>query len=300
MKQHIVGKIDNMHDVIESISTREMALLIWILIVITVTMISKHSRHSILGIVTAFFNHKHMAIWASFALIILFVTILFARLSFWHNSFIKDIIIWFVTAGIVYCFNAISMDTNNKSISKVLKENLSIVVIIEFLTELKTFGLIIELTIVPIFSFLSLLFYVSKKEQRNYKVSNFLEVIINVAIGLFLFATVKLWFCNDESINSQQSVVSFFIPIVYTILSLPIYVLYKVIARYNTLFNRTLFKEGNGREFKLRIIRLCGLSIEKIKIFSERYLYKITKRITHDEMAELLNEFEKEIKQEKI
>lgn len=56
-------------------------------------------------------------------------------LSFIHleNIYIKDIIIWFLFSGLIYCMNAVSSEADERYIQKVLKDNLKLTMILEFL-----------------------------------------------------------------------------------------------------------------------------------------------------------------------
>lgn len=78
------------------------------------------------------------------------ITLIFCQLPFWDNIYIKDIIVWFIFSGLIYCMNAVSKDADEKYIENILKNNLKFTVIFEFIMNTFTFNIWIELIIVPI------------------------------------------------------------------------------------------------------------------------------------------------------
>lgn len=113
-------------------STRELASIFWLLIIIIYLLNFKEIRNSFYNIFKAFIAKKLLIIWIPYIIYIVFLTYIFSLCSFWNIFFIKDIILWSITSGILNYINAADNKSNEQYISKILKDNLKLLVIIEF------------------------------------------------------------------------------------------------------------------------------------------------------------------------
>lgn len=79
-----------------------------------------------------FFDKKLRILWEIILLYVLAITMIFYRSSIWENIYIKDIIM-VSFSGLIYCMNAVSSEADERYIQKVLKDNLKLTMILEFL-----------------------------------------------------------------------------------------------------------------------------------------------------------------------
>ena len=93
---------------ISILSTREWATLIWGLLFLVYIMCHKEIRKSFWKVIVIFFDKKLRILWEIILLYVLAITMIFYRSSIWENIYIKDIIIWFLFSGLIYCMNAVS------------------------------------------------------------------------------------------------------------------------------------------------------------------------------------------------
>lgn len=70
-----------------------------------------------------------------------------------------------------------------------------------------------------------------------------------------------------------DTLVSFFVPIVYLILVTPLEYAFELYSKYEMLFIRMSFKEPSDKNVKrkrrLKAIKACGLSVRKIILFQK-------------------------------
>lgn len=92
------------------LSTREWATLIWGLLFLVYIMCHKEIRKSFWKVILIFFDKKLRILWEIILLYVLAITMIFYRSSIWENIYIKDIIIWFLFSGLIYCMNAVSSE----------------------------------------------------------------------------------------------------------------------------------------------------------------------------------------------
>lgn len=104
--------------VMSILSTREWATLIWGCIFLLYVLYHKEIRKSFWNIVVRFFDKKLRILWEIIFLYVLMITVVFSHLPIWENIYIKDIVIWFVFSGLIYCMNAVSSEADETYIKK--------------------------------------------------------------------------------------------------------------------------------------------------------------------------------------
>ena len=60
-------------------------------------------------------------------------------------------------SGLIYCMNAVSSEADERYIQKVLKDNLTLTMILEFFMNTFTFNIWIELAIIPIITIITVM-----------------------------------------------------------------------------------------------------------------------------------------------
>ena len=125
-------------------------------------------------------------------------------------------------SGLTICMNAVAGEADEKYISKVLKDNIRFTVVTEFLLSTFTFSLGVELIIIPIMTAITLLDVVAAQKSETVAVHKLLQSVI-AFIGLCLvFQTVKVGIREYRELNMVDTLVSFFIPMVYLLFVTPL------------------------------------------------------------------------------
>lgn len=282
------------------LSTREWATIIWILIVLICILRNKKTRKSFLDVIKILFGKVLIKVWLITALYVFIISFVFSKTAIWDPIYIKDIVIWYLTAGIIFCFNAVSRESDERFILNVLKDNLKFTIIIEFIYSTFTFGLLVELLIIPIITILTIIDAITEHKKEYHTVHEFIQYIF-VIIGIWLFyETFKIGLREYKELNILNTFVSFMIPIIYLILIMPLEYAIELYSKYETLFFRISFKNSNDkkviRKRKLLIIKECGLSIHNVLLFQKEYCSKMYTKMSDDNFALLINEFKNEKK----
>lgn len=282
------------------LSTREWATIIWILIVLICILRNKKTRKSFLDVIKILFGKVLIKVWLITALYVFIISFVFSKTAIWDPIYIKDIVIWYLTAGIIFCFNAVSRESDERFILNVLKDNLKFTIIIEFIYSTFTFGLLVELLIIPIITILTIIDAITEHKKEYHTVHEFIQYIF-VIIGIWLFyETFKIGLREYKELNILNTFVIFMIPIIYLILIMPLEYAIELYSKYETLFFRISFKNSNDkkviRKRKLLIIKECGLSIRNVLLFQKEYCSKMYTKMSDDNFALLINEFKNEKK----
>lgn len=259
-------------------STRELATAFWvgaILIAVGMAIVTnKKIRQGFIGVLKCFFNRKLRKLWEIYFLYIGIITLMFSRFPIWKNIYLKDIILWTFFSGLTICMNAVAGEADEKYISKVLKDNIRFTVVTEFLLSTFTFSLWVELIIIPIMTAITLLDVVAAQKSETVAVHKLLQSVI-AFIGLCLvFQTVKVGIREYRELNVTNTLVSFFIPIVYLLLVTPLEYAFELYSKYEMLFIQMHFKEPSDkmvrRKRHLKVIKVCGLSVKRIMLFQKQ------------------------------
>lgn len=278
-----------------NLSSREWATIIWGAALFFYMIIKKEIRSSLYNLIKIFFSKKLRKLWIAYFLYISIITFLFSLLSFWKLVFIKDVMVWALFSGLIYFINALSKEVDETYFIKIIIENFRIVIIIEFITSIFTFNIFIELLIVPIFTIVFIMNYIFEKYIKYkdlYKLTDYLMASMGI---IFLFKTIEVGINEYRNLNFIDTLISFMIPIIYLILTLPMMYFISLCSKYESLFLRMSFREGEDEKInkihRFYVIKTCNISIKKVIIFTNEYLQRLYKGISEEEFNSLLNEF---------
>ena len=259
-------------------STRELATAFWIgviLIAVGVTIVTnKKIRQGFIGVLKCFFNRKLRKLWEIYFLYIGIITLMFSRLPIWKNTYLKDIILWTLFSGLTICMNAVAGEADEKYISKVLKDNIRFTVVTEFLLSTFTFSFWVELIIIPITTVIVLFDTVAEHKSDAIAVHKLLQDVMAFAGLCVILQTVRVGILEYRELNVINTLVSFFIPIVYLLLVTPLEYAFELYSKYEMLFIQMHFKEPSDkmvrRKRHLKVIKVCGLSVKRIMLFQKQ------------------------------
>lgn len=259
-------------------STRELATAFWIgaiLIAVGMAIVTnKKIRQGFIGVLKCFFNRKLRKLWEIYFLYIGIITLMFSRFPIWKNMYLKDIILWTLFSGLTICMNAVAGEADEKYISKVLKDNIRFTVVTEFLLSTFTFSFWVELIIIPITTVIVLFDTVAEHKSDAIAVHKLLQDVMAFAGLCVILQTVRVGILEYRELNVINTLVSFFIPIVYLLLVTPLEYAFELYSKYEMLFIQMHFKEPSDkmvrRKRHLKVIKVCGLSVKRIMLFQKQ------------------------------
>lgn len=259
-------------------STRELATTFWtgiILVAVGMAIVTnKKARKSFIEVLKCFFGRKIRMLWEIYFLYIGIITFLFSRLPIWESIYLKDIIIWTFFSGLTICINAVAGEADEKYILKVLKDNIRFTMVTELLLSTFTFSFWVELIIIPITTVIVLFDTVAEHKSDAIAVHKLLQDVIAFAGLCVILQTVRVGILEYRELNVINTLVSFFIPIVYLLLVTPLEYAFELYSKYEMLFIQMHFKEPSDkmvqRKRRLKVIKVCGLSVKRIMLFQKQ------------------------------
>lgn len=277
------------------LSTREWATLIWGCIFMLYVLCHREIRKSLWNVIVIFFDKKLRILWEIILLYVLTITMVFCYLPIWENIYIKDIIIWFLFSGLIYCMNAVSSEADETYIKKILKDNLKFTMILEFFMSTFTFNIWIELAIIPVITIITVMNVIAEKKEEYKSVHKLLDSILAIAGFWIFYETIKIGINEYRQLNIINTLVSFMIPIVYLILIIPLEYILELYSKYEVLFLRMTFKEEKDKRIRLHhrtaIFRECNFSVRKILLFQREYMIQMYALMKEDEFNQLMQKF---------
>ena len=281
-------------------STRELATAFWvgaILIAVGMAIVTnKKIRQGFIGVLKCFFNRKLRKLWEIYFLYIGIITLMFSRSPIWKNIYLKDIILWTLFSGLTICMNAVAGEADEKYISKVLKDNIRFTVVTEFLLSTFTFSFWVELIIIPITTVIVLFDTVAEHKSDAIAVHKLLQDMMAFAGLCVILQTVRVGILEYRELNVINTLVSFFIPIVYLLLVTPLEYAFELYSKYEMLFIQMHFKEPSDkmvrRKRHLKVIKVCGLSVKRIMLFQKQCIPRMYVSMSDSEFEALISQLE--------
>ena len=194
----------------------------------------------------------------------------------WNWILVKDVIIWVLFVATPICFKAaVNRKKCQYPFKRMIIDNFVWSAVLEFFISAFTFSFLAEMIVVPAFSLLVLLQNHDRENEQYKSVHKILDGA-SVITGLIL-----LGFTIDKAVKViaqdgiVDSLVSFSIPIIFSVVFLPVVYFLAVKGQYHDLFVLVRIRNKDGEKVltlkKRKIFSACGLSYRKILNFRKAY-----------------------------
>lgn len=280
-------------------NNREIATLIVLLSFLIFTIYKANDKKdlysSFMIVIKALFARQ------IFIIIILLISYLYYEIKFlkyigfFEPSLLKEVIIWsFGAFGLILKHTKITEDENFSE--KLILDNLKFIVIFEFICNMYTFNLFVEVIIIFSVTMLILMKTVSDYQEKNetnlrtVKIINFLLNIFSLVIIIF---TINQLINNYNSIEIVRNLKSFFLPLMLILFYLPFYYMVILYSKYEMIFISMQFfiKDINlNNHLKRKVFTYCFLDYSRLKRIHQN-LYHFQKNNTKSEIDESFDKF---------
>lgn len=250
-------------------NNREIAIAVWILVIFIILLFIRGIRESLKDLVKVLFHRKILILVLSIIVHTVGITFVLHLLNFWNISLLKDTILWLCFSGIVICFRYVSSKEDENLLRNIIIDNIKIVIIIEFITNLFTFPLAAELVLIPFMAFIAGLDVIAKTDKKNISVVrllNGLQIIIGLFILIYAFSQAIADYKNIVNLDTLKS---FLLAPLLAVLFSPFVYFMALLVKYELLFLRLEMGCEKSKKLKnyakKKIILYCLLSLKKIK-----------------------------------
>ena len=212
-------------------NNREIAVGFWVMVSGIALLFVKSARKPLKKIIILLLSKKFIAFYLVFAGFLFLVLAFLKWIGFWNINLLKDTVFWVLLVEFPIFVKTIEKAKDNCFFGNLIKENIALSVIIEFFVGFWTFSLWVEIILIPITVFFSLVYALSEREKKHHPVKKFFDRL-TVLWGLIILITAIQRFAQaPEGFINIETLKSFLLPIVLLFLNLP--VVYGL-ALYNT------------------------------------------------------------------
>lgn len=134
----------------ETFNNREIAVATWAAVLFAWAMTQGSIRASLKNVIRAFFHRRIQGVLALMAAYIALLVYGLSEADLWNAGQLKNTIIWAVSVAAVLLFRLPSISEDADYFKQALKDNLKLIVVLEFIVSFYTFSMLTELIIVPV------------------------------------------------------------------------------------------------------------------------------------------------------
>ena len=171
----------------EIFNNREIAAFIWVGVLLAWVLSKETMRQPTHRLFASLFNLKILTAFFYVIAYIIFAVIALHTIGLWDVSQLKATIYWTLMVGIASLFRMDKITDDDNYFVKAVKDQLAILVVLEFLVGLYPFNLFVELILLPFLTIVAALAEFSKHDEKNKAVKSFLEWILALS-GLAMLA----------------------------------------------------------------------------------------------------------------
>lgn len=263
----------------EIFTTREIAIGIWAVVFFSIMSMNKQVRISLIRVVKSALVPR-LAIPA--IAIYLYATLFCfgaAQCSVWEKEHYKDVFMWVTFVGMPICFGAVFKQAP-EYFKKAIIDNFKLTVLFEFVFSSFTYSLVAEMIIIFVVFWLNAMYTVANRTSGYKVTAHIIHKLLNIIYIAMLFATCKHAVENFRINQAPQMIISLIIPIVLSVLYIPISYTIGVYSNYFEAFIRMRFFEPQEKTVRFRhrikAISACKFSIYKTRLLSQtcpKYMY---------------------------
>ncbi|AEM78249.1 hypothetical protein [Thermoanaerobacter wiegelii] len=260
------------------LNNREIAILLWSAGFLIFMLKDKKVRNSFLDVLRTFASKTFIVLFFSMFIWISFIIYILYKVGFWEFSLIKDTIIWIIFIPVPMLFDSTDKAMKEEYFKKKIKENFSFNMVLEFIINRYTFSLICELIIVPIIALLGMVLVIASREEKYSSVEKVTSFILGVS-GIFILLNATCLVIKDlKSFVCIETLKSFLLPVILTVLYLPFVYLFVLYLVYEQVYSRLKMKKYIDKELRTYIMKklFCKFNF---KLYDLRKF--VTKNITN-------------------
>lgn len=278
------------------LDNRELALVIWLLALLTFGLLSKRMRPSFISVFKALAAPKIIfviALMAAYAGLLVYLLYLG---NIWTWDLVSETLFWFFGPAIVLFSRFDKAGQDPRFFRRTLVTAIELTVLIEFLVNVYPLSLIAELFLVPVFVLIGGMVAVASTKKEYRQVKAFLDVIL-VLIGLsFLGYAIYRIVEDPQGFPTFGTLREFSVPILLTVALLPFVYAMAVFATYEIMFLRLRWKLKDGkllRYAKWRVFRAALFRLRTITRFASAYPSALTDRSSRADVDRVVNEIQR-------
>ena len=279
-------------------STREVAIAIYILLLIVFLLSNKQTRSIAINMIG---NALKKPIITVFLIIVGYgtiITLILSNFDFWKTIYLKDIIFWILFIGVPISFSAV--ENKEKDFFKsIVFRNFAFSALVEFVFGTFTLHFVVELILQPIVFLLTAVQIKTMHDDENKQVNNICNWLLSIIGFVIIGLTIEEIVIQIRELNKFDLLISFLTPIVYSFVFVPLAYIIAVYAKYEDIFcmfwfNDRTTEKAIAKSRRKQAIKTCGLSYKKQKQFKKYCAIELTVNSTETDFERVIKDFKGE------
>lgn len=274
------------------INSREIAMGLWFLVFLAWVIRSDRVRRALREVLTSALHRKIVIPVVLLVLYVLLVVRGLEAVGLWDHSLLKDTVIWFLFSGVVLFFSPVTGWDEKKPFRQVMREQLSLLLPLEFLINTYTFPLYIELLLVPALVFMGLVGIVAEYENNFEHARQFASSLQAIAGWVMIIFVLARFLGDLGTLRWFDTLRELALPPILTLCILPAAFLFLLFAHYETLFLRIGLTGNLERDVrwraKWRLFQHLGLNLARIDEYSRNHALALNRIRSRSDLDELL------------
>lgn len=281
---------------IPELNTRETAVVSWSALLLAFLLTKPEIRRGFLQLAATMFG----SIWVIGPILAAggyMVGVVFAleRVGYWTPTMTKITVVWFVGGALVALFNTKDVDVAYYRV--LVLRNAGLVVIVEFLSNVHTFPLPVELVFVPLATLLAMTQVVAEASPEYVAIRKPLAVVTTL-LGLTALAlSLNYVAANFDRVATATNLKQLALPLVLAGCFVPFLVAMRYVTVWQTMLRMVRAgTHGNHALYlfaRREIVRACGISLGRAQLFESRFRGRLWGVETETDVSDVVQDFRK-------
>lgn len=222
-------------------NTREIAVLAWTTIALFWALTRKEVRSALFHVIKAFFVRRISTVLAVMAAYVSLIVFLLSKVGIWEVLHLKNTLIWFFSVAIVARFEIINISEDQDYFKKAIRDNLKLIVLIEFIISVYTFSFFVEFLIVPLVTIIVVMLTKAETNEDYAPVEKLLNFVLTLTALLLVGYAVYKVIVDFDQLATIGTLMDFVLPPMLSISLLPFLFLALTWSSYENAAIRTNF-----------------------------------------------------------
>ncbi len=183
--------------------------------------------------------------------------------GFWELALLKDTAFWVLFVELPLFTKAIEKADSGRFFSKLIRENVTIAVAIEFFVGFWTFSLITEIILIPLTVLISVLYVLAGQDKKHRSVKRFFDGLLVLWGMILLINAIYSLIHAPNQFFSFDTLKSLLLPLVLLVFNLPVVYGLALYNTYEQIFIRIKGSKSEQKKMKWQVICFSGINLSK-------------------------------------
>lgn len=220
------------------LNNRELATVIYLILLLVWSFTKPTIRQSLMDVAKAFLTKSIIVPFSMMALYLVIIILLLSKVGLWNSYQLKNSLIWFVSTAMVSFLRLNLIPQNPNYFMETVKDNLKLLVVLEFLISFYTFDLWIELIIVPLIVILGGMLTISQSDKKYQSIEKLINSVMVLSGAFLVIYTIYKLATDFGEFAKVQTLYDFAIPPLLTFLLIPFIYFMVLCISYENAFVR--------------------------------------------------------------